>query len=101
MKNYYLFLLFLLSAKPMLAQISSISEFPLPTLKKKLAESKSDTDRIRLQIAVGRAILLKPAAGNKEIDSAQSFADQASKISHQINYSDGIVNSMLLSALSL
>jgi two-component sensor histidine kinase len=54
-----------------------------------------------LQIALGRALLLKSEAGNKEIDSSQTFADQAMQLSRQENYNEGIINSMLLSALIL
>ncbi|GAA4307906.1 hypothetical protein GCM10023149_01600 [Mucilaginibacter gynuensis] len=100
MKKVYLFLVVLLTATRLLAQTSNLDEFPLPVLKQKLAASKNDTTRVKLQLAQGHLILFKSGGGQKEIDSALSFANQAVKLSRQLNYNDGIFNAMLLSAES-
>jgi two-component sensor histidine kinase len=103
MKNIRLFLLLLLlsGALPAMAQIRNPEELPLPDLKEKLTESKADTGKVQLEIALGRAYLFKPGGGKKEVDSSQLFADEAAKLSRQLSYNDGTVNAMLLSALIL
>lgn len=100
MRGAYLLLLLLLSIKPALAQTSDMDELPLPVLKQKLASSKNDTTRVKIQLALGHLILFKSGGGNKEIDSSLYFAAEAIKLSRQINYNNGVFNAMLLSAES-
>ena len=99
MKNALLCILMLFIAISTLAQDSYLEELPLPEIKKRLAESKSDTDKVQLQLALGRAMIIKSGSGNKQADSALNLANQAVKLSQKIRYNDGIINSIILSAL--
>lgn len=101
MKRVYLLLLLLNGIIPALAQTSDLDELPLPVLRQKLATSKNDTTKVKLQLALGHLILLRPDAGKKDIDSTLNFAAQAEKLSRSIHYNNGIFNAMLLSAEGL
>ncbi|WP_176628273.1 sensor histidine kinase [Mucilaginibacter sp. SG538B] len=82
------------------AQSSDLDELPLPILRHKLATSKNDTNRVKLQLALGHLMFFKPTKEIKDIDSAAKFAEQASTLSYRLKYDFGIINSMLLSAES-
>ena len=99
MKKYQLFILLLFATIQVLAQTSKMSELPVPVLKRMLSESKNDTDKVQLRIAIGRAVLLQTGGGPKEVASALKIANQAITISHQINFENGVINSTLLKAL--
>ncbi|MET1055699.1 MAG: sensor histidine kinase [Pedobacter sp.] len=99
MKKYCLFLFLLLLSKLVPAQSSSLEELPLPVLKHKLAESKTDTGRVQLQLALGRVILDRPGNGKEQLDSAFLLAAQAARLSRKVNYIYGTINAMILSAL--
>ena len=88
----------LFTAKPILAQTSSLDELPLPVLRQKLATSTNDTTAVKVQLAIGHLMLLKGKVGSADIDSAIKFAAQASVLSRRLNYDFGIINAMLLSA---
>lgn len=88
----------LLIAKLVPAQTSNLDELPLNVLRQKLATSKNDTTKIQLQLALGHLMLLKPTKGEKDIDSAMYFANEASILSSKLNYQFGIINSLLLNS---
>lgn len=96
MKKCYLFILLLFFAKPDLAQTSDFDELPLPVLRQKLSSSANDTNKVKLQLALGHLMFLKATSGEKDIDSAGSFSAQAAALSHKLNYQFGIINAMLL-----
>ncbi|MET1055082.1 MAG: sensor histidine kinase, partial [Pedobacter sp.] len=100
MRNTLLCIFLLYFAIPALGQTSSLDELPLPVLRRKLATSANDTTKVKLQLALGHLMLLKPTKGEKDIDTAMYFATQASVLSRQLNYHFGIINSMLLSSES-
>lgn len=86
-------------ARTVSAQTSPLERLPLLTLEQKLAESKNDTNRVQIEIAIGRLMLVKPGGGNKELDAAMRLSSTAEKLSRRLNYNYGIIHSMLLSAL--
>ncbi|AYL99097.1 histidine kinase dimerization/phosphoacceptor domain -containing protein [Mucilaginibacter celer] len=98
MKQFYFFLLLLFFISSASAQSSELDELTLPVLRQKLSESKNDTNRVKLQLALGHLMFFKPNKGAKDIDSAKNFAAQASTLSYRLKYDFGIINSMLLSA---
>jgi len=100
MRNALLCIFLLYFAIPALGQTSSLDELPLPVLRRKLATSANDTTKVKLELALGHLMLLKPTKGEKDIDTAMYFATQASVLSRQLNYHFGIINSMLLSSES-
>lgn len=100
MKNILLCIFLLQFAIPCLAQTSNLDELPLPVLRRKLAISTNDTNKVQLLLALGHLMFLKPIKGEKDIDSAVNFAAQASLLSRKLNYHFGIINSMLLSSES-
>ena len=101
MKNAFLCLFLLLITIPTLAQDSYLEELSLPELKNRLALSKGDTDRIHIELALGRAMILKSGSGNKQADSALSFANDAKKLSQKLKYNDGTIDAMILYALCI
>lgn len=78
------------------AQTSELDELPMPLLRKKLTTSREDTTKVKLQLAFGHLMLLKPTKGQKEVDSAIRYANEAQTLSRRLNYHYGIINSMLL-----
>lgn len=100
MRTAILCIFLLQQAISTLAQSSNLDELPLPILRQKLATSKNDTNKVKLQLALGHLMFFKPTGGVKDIDSAAKFANQASVLSYRLKYDFGIINSMLLSAES-
>lgn len=98
MKKLQLFIFLLLFVKSSIAQTSHLDELPLPVLKQKLLISRSDTEAVNIQLAVGHLMLLKAARGEKDVDSAKIFSALAAALSSKLNYHFGIINAMLLSA---
>jgi two-component sensor histidine kinase len=100
MRNALLCIFFLQFAIPAMGQTSDLDELPLHVLRRKLATSPNDTNKVKIQLALGHLMLLKPTKSGKDIDTAMNFATQASTLSRQLNYRFGIINSMLLSSES-
>ncbi|OOQ60025.1 sensor histidine kinase [Mucilaginibacter pedocola] len=98
MRNALLSALLLLFAVPTLAQTSNLDELPLPVLRQKLATSANDTNRVKIQLALGHLMFFKPTKGQKEADTATRLAADAEALSRRLNYHFGIINAMLLSA---
>lgn len=99
MKKTCLFLLLICVTALVRAQSSDLEELSVPTLKRKLADSKNDTNRVQLQLALGRAMIDKAEIGKARLDSSFTLADQAAQLSRSLNYKYGIINSMILTAL--
>lgn len=99
MKASSLLLILLLATKLVLAQSSNLEELHLPELKGRLAASKNDTDRVQLQLAIGRVIVDKSDSRKEQLDSAFFLARQAEALSRKVAYHPGIINAMILSAL--
>ncbi|OOQ56785.1 sensor histidine kinase [Mucilaginibacter pedocola] len=100
MKKRYLILILLLLPIALFAQNTPAEDLPLPVLKKQLAEAKTDTAKLCLQIGLGRAMLQQPNTTQKTIDSAIVIAAQAEKQSRKLAYPEGLINALLLAALS-
>ena len=100
MKIFNLLMLFIASSISVVAQNSNLEELPIATLKQQLSRRNADTTRIKLKIALGRVLLVKPGGGTPEIDSAMRFSADAEHLSRSIGYTNGIVNAILLKALS-
>jgi len=96
MKNIFICLIILTSYINTRAQTSDLDELPLPVLKEQLSNSQNDTNRVKLQMAIGHLILFKSGGGEKEIDSALTLGTQAAKLSSQLKYNFGIINAQLL-----
>lgn len=96
MKKSLLLILLLYIANSSLAQTSDFDELPLPVLRQKLSVCPNDTNKVKLQLALGHLMLLKATRGEKDIDSAINFSDQAGILSRQLSYQFGIINSALL-----
>lgn|GEM_PF-781178 len=92
-----LLLLLLYFANSSLAQTSDLDELPLHVLRQRFSVSPNDTNKVRLQLALGHLMLLKATREQKDIDSAISFSTQAAVLSRQLNFDFGIINAMLLS----
>lgn len=104
MKNCLLFLSFFfpvlfLAAFRSCAQ--SYTDKPMPFLKAQLRSSQPDTNRVKILLALSRALLFKPGAKNTDIDSAGLLAAQAGRLSKQLHDINGQGNTMLMSALLL
>jgi two-component sensor histidine kinase len=97
MKKCQLFLLLLFFVQSSLAQTSNLDELPLPVLRQKLSISTNDTNRVKLQLALGHLMLLKGEVEPMDIDSAIRFSAKAAALSSRLNYQFGIINAMLLS----
>jgi len=97
MRKCGLLLLLLYFANSSLAQTSDLDELPLHVLRQRLSVSANDTNKVRLQLALGHLMLLKATREQKDIDSAISFSAQAAALSRQLNFDFGIINAMLLS----
>jgi two-component sensor histidine kinase len=69
------------------------------SLLKKIEESNADTSKVKLLLALSRAILLKSGAGKKEIDSSLRFMKQADQLSAQLKYVQGQGNAALMAAM--
>lgn len=89
-----IFLIFL--AMPALAQTSDLDELPLPVIRQRMINSKEDTTKVKLQLAMGHLMFYKATKGNKDIDTAKTLAAEASSLSQKLNYQFGIINAMLL-----
>jgi two-component sensor histidine kinase len=98
MRNAFLCIFLILFAAPVVAQTSNRDELPLPVLRQQLAAAKNDTNKVQVQLALGHLMLLKPNKGKKDIDSAINYAAQAARLSQNLNYDFGIINSILLNA---
>ena len=99
MKTAYLIALLLSTMTQALAQNNNLENLQLPLLKQRLAESRKDTDRVKLQITLGHALLTD--GGQKATNSAFEHGIQAEKLSVQLTYGKGVVRAMLLKAESL
>lgn len=66
-----------------------------------LAASKTNTERVMLQLAIGRVILFNSAHGAAEIDSAAIIAAKAINTSRQMHFDEGFINGLLLKAWCL
>jgi len=100
MKIFNLLMLFIASSISVVGQNSNLEELPIATLKQQLSRRNADTTRIKLKIALGRVLLVKPGGGAPEIDSAMRFSADAEYLSRSIGYTKGIINAILLKALS-
>jgi len=98
MKPTYLLLFFLTLTTTIFAQ-EQMDDLPIKVLLDKIQESAPDSNRVKLQLALGKALLLKPGSGNKEIDSVMNYAAQALALSRKLHFQSGIGNEMLLIAL--
>jgi len=96
MKRAILYIILFLPAMLAHAQTSRLDELPLPELRKKYAASKEDTTKVKLQLACGHLMLLKATKGQKDVDSAIRFSNEAEVLSRRLNYHFGIINSLLL-----
>ncbi|RBQ11872.1 sensor histidine kinase [Pedobacter miscanthi] len=96
MKRAILYIILFLPAILAHAQTSRLDELPMPELRKKLAASKEDTTKVKLQLACGHLMLLKATKGQKDVDSAIRFSNEAEVLSRRLNYHFGIINSLLL-----
>lgn len=101
MKKCQLFIFLLFLVKASFAQTSNFDELPLPVLKQKLAVSTNDSNKVKLQLALGHLMLLKGEVKPNDIDSAVKFSVQATALSHRLNYDFGIINAMLLNTEAL
>ncbi|PWS30432.1 histidine kinase dimerization/phosphoacceptor domain -containing protein [Pedobacter paludis] len=101
MKIFSLLMLFTISTISVMAQNSSLEELPVSELKKRLSQHHADTMKIKLKIALGRVLLVKPGGGSLEIDTAMRYSIEAEQLSRRIGYSKGIINAILLRALTL
>lgn len=101
MKRAILYIILFFGATLANAQTSELDELPMPVLRKRLATSKEDTTKVKLQLASGHLMLLKPTKGQRDVDSAISFANEAQTLSRRLNYHYGIINSMLLEVETL
>lgn len=101
MKRAILYIILFLTAVLAQAQTSELDELNMPVLRRKLAASKEDTTKVKLQLAIGHLMLLKGAKGPKDVDSAIRFANEAQALSRLLNYHYGIINSMLLEVETL
>ena len=98
MKRYCLLILLLSCYKLAVAQTSNFDELSLPVLRQKLSVASKDTNRVKLQLAIGHLMLLKASVSSKDVDSAKNFSDQVSALSKKLNYHFGIINATLLSS---
>lgn len=101
MKIFNLLMLFIFSGIAVAAQNSRLEELSVPQLKLRLSRQNSDTTAVKLKIALGRVLLVRPGGGGAEIDSAMMFSADAGKTSRRIGYGSGIINAILLKALAL
>ncbi|TBO44504.1 sensor histidine kinase [Pedobacter kyonggii] len=100
MKIFNLLMVFIASSISVVAQNSNLEALPIATLKQQLSRHNADTTTIKLKIALGRVLLVKPGGGGFEIDSAMKFSADAEYLSRRIGYTKGIINAILLRALS-
>lgn len=96
MRRAFLYIILFLPVIFAQAQTSELDELTMPVLRQKLAASKEDTTRVKLQLALGHLMFSKSIKGQKDIDSAIMFAAQAQSLSSRLNFQFGIINSMLL-----
>lgn len=101
MKIFNLLMLFLLSSITVAAQNSSLEDLPISVLQQRLKRQNADTTTIKLKIALGRVLLVKPGGGSAEINAAMKLSADAEMLSRRIGYSKGIINAILLKALAL
>lgn len=101
MQRSILYIILFFSAVFTHAQTSRLDELPMPVLRQKLLISKEDTNKVKLQLAIGHLMLLKGLKGPKDVDSAIRFANEAQVLSRRLNYHFGIINSMLLEVETL
>jgi len=94
-------MLFIFSSITLAAQNSRLEELSVSQLKLRLARQNADTTAIKLKIALGRVLLLRPGGGSAEIDSAIRLSADAGATSRRIGYRRGVINSILLNALAL
>jgi len=99
MKNLYLLAFFLFITYPALAQINDLYKIQEPELKKKLADSHDDNERIRIQVAIGRSMLYRSGDVRKTIDSAMMMGIRIENDSRRLNYNYGIINGMVIRTL--
>ena len=99
MKTYYLLIFLILISKPIKAQRNDPNDGPESVLWKKLGSSKEGPDRIRVQLALGRTILYRSGDKAETIDSAMSFGVRAEKESRKINFSEGVINALVLRSI--
>lgn len=101
MQRSILYIILFFSAVFTHAQTSRLDELPMPVLRQKLLISKEDTNKVKLQLAIGHLMLLKGLKRPKDVDSAIRFANEAQVLSRRLNYHFGIINSMLLEVETL
>ncbi|MDN3588672.1 histidine kinase dimerization/phosphoacceptor domain -containing protein [Pedobacter aquatilis] len=101
MKRAILYIILFFGATLANAQTSELDELPMPVLRQKLATAKEDTTKVKLQLASGHLMLLMPTKGQRDVDSAINFANQAQTLSRRLNYHYGIINAMLLEVETL
>jgi len=99
MKKIYLLLFIFGTVNVALGQNNRFEGLSIPSLKQKMDSTKDGVNKVQLQLALGKEILLKAGSGSKDIDSSMYLAARAARLSRQFNYPEGIVNSMLLNAL--
>jgi len=99
MKINYLLILLVLFSKQIKAQRNGPNDGPESLLWKKLDRSKEGPDKIRAQLAVGRAILYRSGDKAETIDSAMNFGVLAERESRKINFHEGVINAVVLRSI--
>jgi len=99
MKIFYLLSLFIIIFKPTQAQRNAPNDGPEALLWKKLDSSNNGPDRIRVQLALGRTILYRSGDKAEVIDSALKFANIAEKESRKIQFSEGVIDAVVLKSI--
>ncbi|MDN3548877.1 histidine kinase dimerization/phosphoacceptor domain -containing protein [Mucilaginibacter aquaedulcis] len=101
MKKYHFFLLlvYLVFLKIPMASAQSFANKSLPFLKEKLKESKPDSNRVKLLLALSRALLFKSGAVKSDIDGSRMLLEEAQQLSWKLRDSAGQGNALLMEAL--
>lgn len=100
MKIIYFLLFFqLFIASSVTAQVDGENNVPESLLKERLVNCGEGVDKIKIHIAIGRAMLYRAGAKHETIDSAMNFGTVAETESHKINFNEGVINAMVLKAL--
>jgi len=99
MKILYLGILLIFISQPIIAQFNHQNDTSEPILRKRLANSQEGVDKIRIHLALGRAILYRAGAKLETIDSAMSLGTLAEAESRKISFTEGVINALVLKAL--
>ncbi|MDT3402013.1 histidine kinase dimerization/phosphoacceptor domain -containing protein [Mucilaginibacter terrae] len=96
MKIIYQLIFLVLISTPVSAQRNNPNDGPESGLWEKLSSSKEGPEMIRVQLALGRAILYRSGDKAETIDSAMNFGVMAERESRKINFTEGVINAMVL-----